>query len=505
MNAVNSNILKLKRLGIDTHWEYFVYMRSDCHICISEGFEALTRIEATVNHQTIIATLNVLHGELLTHGEAGLSESAWKALQAAEGDAIAFNHLQPVASMSMVRSKMYGNKLNDEAFLSIISDIAEGRFSNVELAAFITACAGNNLHTEEIVGLTRAMVAVGEKLEWGRDIVVDKHCVGGLPGNRTTPIVVSIVAAAGLIIPKTSSRAITSPAGTADTMETMAPVNLSLDQIQRVVRREGGCIAWGGAVKLSPADDMLIKIEKALDVDSEGQMIASVLSKKAAAGATHVVIDIPVGKTAKVRSRANAERLEDYFRLVGLEVGLEIKVLITDGSQPVGRGIGPALEALDVLAVLRQENTRPKDLEGRAALIAGAILELAGKATPGKGKATAADLLRRGAAWKKFRAICEAQGGLRTPKPGKLRHEVRATERGRVAEIDNRRLAKVAKLCGAPYRPGAGVLLHCKKGRRLSAGEPVFTLYAETSGELNYAKMYLEKEFRNIIHWEPSG
>jgi len=159
----DSNILKLKRLGIDTQREYFVYMRSDCHICISEGFEALTRVEVTVKEETIIATLNVLHSELLLPGESSLSESAWKALGAQEGDLIAFAHLQPVHSMSYVRSKMYGNKLNDESCQSIISDIAEGKYSNIELAAFVTACAGKNLDAIEIAGLTKAMVGVGKK------------------------------------------------------------------------------------------------------------------------------------------------------------------------------------------------------------------------------------------------------------------------------------------------------------------------------------------------------
>ncbi|MAT54081.1 MAG: thymidine phosphorylase [Saprospirales bacterium] len=493
------NRLKLKRLGIDTQREYFVYMRSDCHICISEGFEALTRIEVTVNGKTIIATLNVLYGELLQSGEASLSESAWKAVSAKEGETIAFSHLQPVSSMSFVRSKMYGNTLDEKAYQSIISDVAEGKYSNIELAAFITACAGNNLDAIEIAGLTKAMVAVGEKLDWGKDVVVDKHCVGGLPGNRTTPIVVSIVAAAGLTIPKTSSRAITSPAGTADTMETMSPVNLSLDEIREVVEQEGGCVVWGGAVQLSPADDVLIKVEKALDVDSEGQMIASVLSKKVAAGSTHVVIDIPVGKTAKVRSVPDAKHLEFYFRRVALEIGLELKVLITDGSQPIGRGIGPALEALDVLAVLKQEDDRPKDLEERATLIAGTLLEIAGKAATGQGQQMALDLRRSSTACKKFEAICEAQGGLRQPTPGTLKHEVLATRKGKVAEIDNRRLAKVAKLSGAPSRKGAGLYLHCKTGQQVGAGEPMFTLYAETLGELNYAMMYLESELQKII------
>ncbi len=498
MNTTNSNILKLKRLGIDTQQEYFAYMRSDCHICISEGFEAQARIEAAANGKAIIATLNAICGELLQPGEASLSESAWKALEAKEGGRISFSHLDPVASMGHVRAKMYGKKLGLPALREIISDIAEGKYANIQLAAFVAACAGDHLDAEEITGLAQAMVEAGEKLDWGREIVVDKHCVGGLPGNRTTPIVVAIVAAAGLTIPKTSSRAITSPAGTADTMETMAPVNLSLDEIRRVVNKEGGCITWGGAVALSPADDLIIKVEKALDIDSPGQMIASVLSKKAAAGFTLVAIDIPVGKTAKVRSEIDAKRLEFYFRKVGQAIGLAVKILITDGSQPVGRGIGPALEAQDVLAVLRQDNSRPKDLEERAALIAGALLEMGSKAAPGAGQAAALSLLKNGAAWKKFGAVCEAQGGFREPIPGSLREVICAKKEGVIAAIDNRRLAMAAKLSGAPSRPGAGVLLHCKIGQKLRKAEPVFTLYAESPGELNYAKLYLDKELGEI-------
>ena len=297
---LNSNKLILRRLGIDTHREYFVYMKSDCHICISEGFDSLTRIQITANGKTIIATLNVIKGELLQHGEASLSESAWKALNAREGDAISFSHLQPVYSMSYVRAKMYGSHLNKKAFSSIVKDISEGKYSNIELAAFISACSGDHMAVDEIISLTEAMVDNGERLQWGKKMVVDKHCVGGLPGNRTTPIVVSIIAAAGLTIPKTSSRAITSPAGTADTMETMTNVNLKSSEIYEVVAKEGGCLVWGGAVALSPADDIIIEIERALDIDSEGQMIASVLSKKVAAGSTHVVIDIPVGPTPRL-------------------------------------------------------------------------------------------------------------------------------------------------------------------------------------------------------------
>ncbi|MEZ4995261.1 MAG: thymidine phosphorylase family protein [Saprospiraceae bacterium] len=495
-----TNTLKLRRLGVDTRQEYVVYMRADCHICISEGFEALTRLQVTVKGRTIIATLNVLHGDLLLDGEAGLSESAWKVLGAVPGDIASFHHLQPVSSMSLVRAKMYGHQLDDEAMSAIIADITAGKYSDVELAAFITACTGDRLDLKEIVSLTKAMIRAGERLDWDEAIVVDKHCVGGLPGNRTTPIVVAIIAAAGLTIPKTSSRAITSPAGTADTMETMAPVQLSLQQIREVVRKEGGCVAWGGAVQLSPADDRLIRIEKALDIDSEGQMIASVLSKKAAAGATHVVIDIPVGTSAKIRNQQEAARLKTYFQQIGMQVGLEVEVMITDGSQPVGRGIGPALEAIDVLAVLRQTPDRPEDLEQRAVSIAGSLLELAGQAGVGNGREIAQGLLVRGKAWEKFKAICEAQGGFREPQSGHLQESIVASVDGKVRSIDNRRLAKLAKLLGAPLRKGAGIMLQCKLGQRLKSGQTMFVMYAETPGELAYAKLYLQREFDFIIN-----
>ena len=249
-----------------------------------------------------------------------------------------------------------------------MQDTVASRLSDLELAAFVTACAGERLDQDETTSLTRAMVAVGQRLNWGDGPVLDKHCVGGLPGNRTTPIVVAIIAALGYRIPKTSSRAITSPAGTADAMETMAPVALDLPAMRRVVEREGGCIVWGGNVRLSPADDILIRVERPLDFDSDGQLVASVLSKKIAAGSTHVLIDMPVGPTAKVRSDASADDLSARLRSTAAMLGLHLAIHRSDGTQPVGAGIGPALEARDVLKVLRNDagcTGRPAPAFGR--------------------------------------------------------------------------------------------------------------------------------------------
>ncbi len=488
------NTLQLIRLGIDTQKEYVVFMRKDCHICKSEGFEALNRVLVSVKGASIIATLYIITDGILDHGKAALSESAWEHLHAEEGDEISFAHLQPVTSMRSIRSKMYGKQLNYEALHNIIKDIVEGHYSNIEIAAFITACGGDNLNINEIIGLTKAMVHSGQKLSWNKKIVVDKHCVGGLPGNRTTPIVVSIVAAYGLTIPKTSSRAITSPAGTADTLETLTEVSLDINQIKKVVEKENGCFVWGGSIKLSPADDILIRIERALDVDSEGQMIASVLSKKVAAGSTHVVIDIPIGKTAKVRTEEDAQKLEYYFKVVGKAMGIKVKVLFTDGSQPVGRGIGPSLEAMDVLSVLRNEENAPQDLRNKSVLIAGEIIDLANNSNQKNGMELAEKILSSGKAYEKFMAICKAQGSIKEPQFAPYKKDIRAAKTGIITEIDNRRLAKTAKLAGAPLDARSGVLLRTPLRAKVKQGEILFSVYSETEGELKYALEYLKSE-----------
>ena len=299
---MNTHALRLRRLGIDTRQEVVIYMRADCEVCRSEGLETEARVDVTSGPRTITATLNVVTSDLLAPGEAGLSEVAWERLAVRDGDTAVITHAPPLESLGYVRGKLYGEPLDDTAMRAIVGDIVAGRYSDVQLASFITACAARRLSEGEIVALTRAMVDVGKRLDWGRRPVVDKHSIGGIPGNRTTLIVVPIVAAFGLTMPRTSSRAITSPAGTADTMETLAPVALDASTLRRVVEREGGCIAWGGALQLSPADDIIIRVERPLDVDAEGQLVASVLSKKVAAGSNHVVIDVPVGPLAKVRT-----------------------------------------------------------------------------------------------------------------------------------------------------------------------------------------------------------
>lgn len=492
MTATN-NTLKLIQLGIDTYKEAVIFMRKDCHVCRSEGFEVHARIKVTLNDKSILATLYIIEDGLLRHNEASLSKYAWLLLDANEGDEIHLAHPKPLKSLSFVRSKVYGEKLDLSQLENIIDDVAKGSYSDIDIATFLTACAGGRLCDSEIIDLTTAMIESGDKISWPSDLVVDKHCVGGLPGNRTTLIVVPIVSSFGMLMPKTSSRAITSPSGTADTMEVLAPVNLNIQSMRKVVEQEGGCIIWGGTVDLSPADDILIRVEKVMDIDSEGQLIASVLSKKIAAGSSNIVIDIPVGPTAKVRSLTTANSISSLFHKVANHLGVNVNVIISDGSQPVGRGIGPALEAYDVLDVLQNKENGPDDLRDKALIIAGKIIEFSPKVKPGDGKKIAEEILSKGLAWQKFQAICEAQGGLREPTVAKYSHPVVSKHTGRITAIDNRQLARLAKLAGAPHDKASGIYLHNSLQMMVEKGEPLFTIYAESMGELRYAKSLLEQ------------
>ncbi len=486
-----TNRLTLKRLGIDTYQEPVLYMRADCPVCRSEGFTAHSRVLVTTGSTSIIATLNVVRDSLLTSGEAGLSDAAWHLIGAQAGDTATFSHPPPVDSMSALRAKIFGHSFAEHDLDGILADIAAGRYTDIALSAFLTACAAGGMSLDEVVALTRGMVDVGARLSWDRAIIADKHCVGGLPGNRTSPLVVSIVAAAGIWIPKTSSRAITSPAGTADAMETLTNVDLDLPTMRRVVERENGCLAWGQAVQLSPVDDVLIRVERALDIDSDAQLVASVLSKKVAAGSSHVVIDIPVGPTAKVRSITAAERLEHLLERVGRQVGLQIQAVVTDGTQPIGHGIGPALEARDVVAVASGAPGAPVDLRKRAVRLAGELLEMVGACGDDEGQAMAEAILADGRAWKKLQAICEAQGGMRTPPVAAYQREIPSPRAGQVVAIDNRQLARIAKLAGAPASAASGIELHVRLGALVHAGQPLFTLHGQTPGELAYAYDYL--------------
>ncbi|GAB3269551.1 thymidine phosphorylase family protein [Parahaliea aestuarii] len=484
--------LALRRVGIDTYRENVAYLHRDCAIYRAEGFQALSKVEVRANGRCILASVNVVDDSAIVGcQQLGLSEDAFVQLGVAEGCGVTVSQAEPPRSIPALHRKIAGERLAQDDFAGIVEDIASHRYSKIELTAFVVACNQGELDREEVFYLTDAMSRVGRRLDWHEYPVVDKHCVGGIPGNRTSMLVVPIVAAHNMLCPKTSSRAITSPAGTADTMEVLASVEMPFERLMEIVRRHRGCLAWGGTSDLSPADDVLISVERPLSIDSPGQMVASILSKKISAGSSHLLLDIPIGPTAKVRSMPDAQRLRRLFEFVARRMGLVIDVVITDGRQPVGNGIGPVLEARDVLRVLENHPLAPTDLREKALRLAGRMLEFDAGVRGGEGYGLARDILDSGRALQKMRAIIDAQGAKHfdpdKPCLSPLSFEVKASQAGMVVGIDNQQLARIARLAGAPKASGAGVDLLVKLGDRVSSGDPLYRVYAAYPTEQAFA------------------
>lgn len=482
--------LKLRRVAIDTYHENVAYLNRTCTVYQAEGFQALSKVEIIANGQRIFAVLNVVDDDnIVGPDELGLAEQAFAQLDQVEGKTVRIAHAAPPHSMEAVRRKITGERLMLEDFRDITRDIIENRYSKMEMAAFLVGSMHTGLDREEIYSLTRAMTESGERLHWEHSQVVDKHCIGGIPGNRTSMLIVPIVASHGLLMPKTSSRAITSPSGTADTMAVLAEVDLPPERMHEVISKTHACLAWGGKARLAPADDILISVERPLGIDSEGQMVASILSKKLAAGATHLLIDIPLGPTAKVRHMPQALRLRKLFEYIGDRLGLHLEVIITDGRQPVGRGIGPVLEARDVMQVLENLPEAPQDLRQKTLQLAGRILEFDPDVRGGQGYALARDILESGRALQKMHDIITQQGSRGYDfSPAPLHIDIVARRDGVVTTINNYQLARIARLAGAPMAKRAGVDLLKKIGDPVVKDEPLYRIYAEFPADFNFAK-----------------
>jgi len=447
------------------------------------GVHSSDRIRVAYGDQQIIAIAN-----LATHfpkNRIGLYEEISKTLGLKGDETVEVQLAQLPESLRHVRAKVRGERLREQDMVTIVKDVVERHLSEVEIAAFLTALKIYGLSMGENEALSQAMVATGKTLDFGEAPILDKHSIGGLPGDKTSMLVVPIVAAAGFTIPKTSSRAVTSPAGTADRVETLCPVNLSINEIKEVVDKTNGCLVWGGALDLAPADDLFIQVEYPLGIDP--LLLPSIMSKKKAIGATHVAIDIPTGSGAKIKNMTEAYTLASDFVDLGTRLGLSIQCALTFGEQPLGSAVGPALEAQEALTALMGDG--PADLKEKALSLAGMLFEMVGVEG---GRQKAEHMLQSGRAEKKLREIIEAQGGNPRVKPdeipvGDKKAEVNANEAGRVLWISTEGIVHIAREAGAPREKGAGVVLKAKLGEAVKKGGALLEIYAERSGKLESA------------------
>jgi len=447
------------------------------------GVHSSDRVRITYRNQDLIAIVNIANN--FPQDYVGLYEESSKNLGVKSEETVEVVPAKRPEAISYVQAKMRGERLRENEVRIIVNDVVERHLSDVEVAAFVTAIYIHGLGMDEIEALSRAMVETGRTLSLDKNPILDKHSIGGIPGDKTSLLVVPIIAAAGYTIPKTSSRAVTSPAGTADRFETLCPVTLTVEEILETVKKTNGCIVWGGALDLAPADDIFIRFEYPLAIDP--LLLPSIMSKKKAIGADYLVIDIPTGRGAKIKTIGRAQTLALDFIDLGKRLGINVQCAVTFGEQPLGYAIGPALEAREALSTIMTKT--PGDLREKATSIAGMLLEMVGVRN---GKQKAEDLLRTGKAERKLREIIEVQGGNPEIKPedvkvGDERAGVAADRDGRVLWINNEDIARIAREAGAPKEKGAGVLLKTKLGDYIRKGETLFDIYAERNTKLEAA------------------
>jgi AMP phosphorylase len=484
--------LKVELLPIFTGGSRIAILSEDS--ASSLGVHSSDRIRIKYGNQEIIAIANI--AEYFSNKRIGLYDETAKVVGVKEDETVSVQLAPLPESLFMVRAKLHGERLRENDVVTIVKDVVERHLSNAEISAFLTALSIHGLSASENEALSRAMVATGKTLTFGEGPILDKHSVGGIPGDKTSMLVVPIVAAAGYTIPKTSSRAITSPAGTADRVETLCPVNLSIEEIKKTVAKTGGCLVWGGALELAPADDLFIQVEYPLGIDP--MLLPSILSKKKAMGATHVAIDIPTGMGAKIKTRTEAYTLASDFVDLGKRLGLNIQCALTFGDQPLGCGIGPALEAREALATLMGGG--PADLRDKAVSLAGMLFEMIGAEN---GRAKAEEMIDSGKAEAKMREIIAVQGGNPKVQPDDLpigcEHiEVKSNRAGKVIWLSTDNIVRIAREAGAPKEKGAGMILHAKLGDTVHKDSVLFEIYADRSSKLTSA-LELAKQLPPIV------
>lgn len=452
---------------------------------IKIGVRANDRISIKSDGKEFTTILDTIGGNFIKKDDIAISAEISKILGLKKGQRVEIKIAPRADSLDFIKKKLNNHSLNKKEIFEIIEDVMNNSLSDPEIALFISGMYKNGMNMKETIYLIEAIMKSGNSLNLKKRFIVDKHSIGGIAGNRTTPLVVSICAAGGLTVPKTSSRAITSAAGTADVIETIAKVDFTINELKKIIAKTNACMIWGGSLEIVPADAKIIQIEKSLKIDPESQLLASIMSKKLAVGSNYILIDIPYGKSAKV-SKERALDLKKKFEYLGRYFKKHLKCVLTDGSQPIGNGIGPALELIDIINILDPEKQGPMDLQKKAEFLSGEIFELCGKAKKGKGIEMAREILSSGKAFEKFKEIIKAQkGSLKKLVLGEFSYTFLAKKSGKVKEIDNKKINSLARIAGCPGDKFSGIYLHVHKNNPVKKGDKLLTLYAESKSRLN--------------------
>lgn len=492
-------VLKAKKLDISTGRQPIAVFYEE--EAVKFGIHREDRIKLCLDHGVVHAIADYTDTEV-KRGEVGLFSEIWQDKDIKDNDPIEIELVKRPPSVMAIKKKLLGDPLTQDEVRSIIEDIVKGRLGDIETTYFVATGFAGDWSNKELYYLTKAMAETGDEVTLN-GTVIDIHSIGGLPGNRTTMLTSPIASCLGLTIPKSSTRAITSPSGVADTMETLARVDLSIEEIKKQAEKIGATLAWGGAVNMAPADDKIIEVSYPLAMEPYTKMIVSIMAKKVAMGIQYFIVEMPVGKTAKVHSFDVAKELERKFKYIGRQFNMKVKVIKLRALEPTGHGVGPALEVRDVLRVLQRKPNYSRTLERTALRLVAYAAQLSGKYTFGKAYRAAKAVVEDGTAWHKMQEIIKMQGPQKGIKPdidsedvlGKniKTYDVKSKNRGYVTSVNNRSINDICRILGAPFDKRAGIYLHKRIKESVKVGEPLYTMYAENSERLELAKKAISK------------
>lgn len=491
-------MLKLKYLPVKSFGENLAYIHKNCSLYKVDDINKVTKLEIHKGSKTIFAFLQIVEDDVLALDEIGLNEDAFKALNMSEGTEVHVSMAAPSLSAQSLRRKIAGEILTSSEYMDIIKDIASGRYSKMDIAAFLVACT-SSMSATELVSFTEALVAQ-KVLHWDeKSMVVDQHCLGGVPANKTDLVILAIVSAYGLPIAKTCIRSLTSCAGVADTMGVLANVDYNTSKFQKLVRANNGAIVNYDVLEETKVNHLLHDVRSQLGINQNELVIASILAMMISSGVSHLVLDVPVGENARVHSTNEAIRIRKQVEYIGDMLGLSIDVVITDGSEPIGNGIGAVLEARDVMKILRNKEDAPIDLKEKSLFLAGRVLEFDPQLRGGQGYAVAKEILENGRALEAFQRIVNAQGAHEVPALGQYVREVVAPYDGIVSAVNNTIINKIGVYAGATQCLGSGVDLHKKIGDKVKAGDVLYTIYSCNAADFDVVSQLVEQDNGYLI------
>lgn len=492
-------------LGEDNNFNIVLHRKDAESLGVKEGELLNVGIGDVDLYANIIETEDRVH-----QGEIGLFEEIWRTYKVKEETSIFVDIPERCKSLVVISKKLLGHDLSQEDLETVMNDIASRRLRETEIAFFISTFFNPGFNEDEIYWMTQAMAKSGDTISFkdlrGKGMVIaDKHSIGGVAGKGVTPVLVPILVAGGLVVPNTSSRAITAPSGTSDILEVVMPVSLTEEEIKKVVKQTGGCLFWGGSLSISPADDVIINVERSLRIQEYQKVLVSIVAKKVALGIENILIDLPYGKGSKIENTEDVFALDKEFKKLFKKFGIKCETTTRKIKGPDGRGIGPNLEIKESLKILERDCESSLEMEDVVIDMAGMLFESTNIVKEGEGKAFAQEILDSKKAYDKFWEIAFAQGATRIVKSsdiksGNLSFDVVTTKEGMVKMINNIEIVNVARALGCPRIKEAGMYIHKMPGEKVNKGDVLFTMYATSEDRLENGKkaVNLEKMYEIV-------